>query len=116
LAGAAGAAVSVDGAGAAVSVAGAGAGAGLASSFAGGGVCSEGPQATREKLAKNEIAMHNTKSFFIIFTSFLLAFQTASFLLAFQTRIALSRLSFMHILQYKIQNKKIMHFSSILAS
>jgi hypothetical protein len=49
-----------------VSVAGAGAGAaGLASSFAGGGVCSEGPQATRAKLAKSEMAMHNTKSFFI---------------------------------------------------
>lgn len=46
-------------------------GAGFASSFAAGGFCSvEGPHATNVKLAKNEIAMNNTKSFFIVFTSF----------------------------------------------
>jgi hypothetical protein len=58
----------VAGAGAAVSVAGAGAGAGagFASSLAGAGACSEGPQATKEKPAKNEIATNKTKSFFIL--------------------------------------------------
>ena len=73
-AGAGAGAVPVDaGAGAAVSVAGAGAGAGFASSLAGAGACSEGPQATKEKHAKNEIATNKTKSFFILFTSFLLS-------------------------------------------
>src|SRR5271157_10704 len=59
------------GAGAAFSGAGAGGGAGFASSFAGGGGA-EGPQPTSAKLAKNVIAIHNTNSFFISFTSFLL--------------------------------------------
>ena len=91
--------MSVAGAGAGAAVSVAGAGAGLASSFAGGGVW-DGPQATREKLAKNERAMHNTKSFFIRFTSFLLVFQNLDCALAY---------TFMHILQYRDQNKKIMH-------
>jgi hypothetical protein len=60
------------GAGAAFSGAGAGGGAGFASSFAAGGFCSaEGPQPTSAKLAKNVIAIHNTNSFFMFFTSFL---------------------------------------------
>jgi hypothetical protein len=99
------------GAGAAVSVAGAGAGAGagFASSLAGAGACSEGPQATKEKPAKNEIATNKTKSFFIVFTSFLLG-------ISIPIPISRSRSSFMHILQYNDQNKKIIHFSPILPS
>jgi hypothetical protein len=60
------------GAGAAFSGAGAGGGAGFASSFAGGG--DEGPQPTSANPAKKVIAIHNTNSFFISFTSFLLKF------------------------------------------
>jgi hypothetical protein len=80
----AGAVPVVAGAGAAVSVAGAGAGAGagFASSLAGAGACSEGPQATKEKAAKNEIATNKTKSFFIMFTSFLLSIFNFNFALA----------------------------------
>jgi hypothetical protein len=55
-----------------VSGAGAGAGAGFASSLAGAGACSEGPQDTKEKPAKNAMATNNTKIFFIPFTSFLI--------------------------------------------
>jgi hypothetical protein len=61
------------GAGAAFSGAGGGGGAVFASSFAAGGFCSaDGPQPTSAKLAKNEIAINNTNSFFMSFTSFLL--------------------------------------------
>jgi hypothetical protein len=90
-----------------VAGAGAGAGAGFTSSLAGAGACSEGPQATKEKAAKNEIATNKTKSFFIMFTSFLLGISIS---------ISRSRTSFMHILQYNNQNKKIIHFSPILPS
>jgi hypothetical protein len=55
--------------GAGASFAGSGAGAGFASSFGGAGFGgSDGPpQPIREKLAKKEIAINNTTSFFIFF-------------------------------------------------
>jgi hypothetical protein len=47
----------------------------LVSSFTAGAFCSpDGPQATKAKLAKNEMAINSTKNFFILFTSFLLKF------------------------------------------